>query len=100
MTADDIDRTSPAFFAQRLARRRELSAVKHLDSTESFNVVSLLRPATDPNHCITQFREYGRGHTAHTASGASHKNLTIRRFNAMTLQRQHTQHRGIASGAN
>ena len=97
--AGNINRASPAGFAQRARFAVKFGAVNHCGGAQAAQKVGLLGPAGDGGNLIAQARQQRHRDGADPAAGTSHQHLAVVRGQPGIFERHHRQHCGVAGGA-
>ena len=77
MATHRIDRTGPAFLAQRTARLRELCAVDDLGRAQGLEVFGFGSTPGRGHHGVAQLGEDRHRHAAHAAIGAGDQHFAL-----------------------
>ena len=95
-----IDGSGIGRLLEWLAWFAELSAIDHGGSAKAAQIVTLgFGPTRGCNDLVTKLGQYGNCHAANTSGCAGHDHRAIGWLEALLLESDHTQHRGVASCA-
>jgi hypothetical protein len=99
VAADGVDHRRPALLLQRLPGSVQLGAIDDLGGTELAQVGRLLRPAGRGGNLMAEAREQRDRDAADAAARAGHQHRAVAGLDAVLLERDDGEHRGVAGGA-